>query len=222
MVGYSEQSKGYRLYNPATKKVLISRDVVFIESNDERVISSAKVNRSVPPKASNVRRNKSKTVPITHDLSSDSSDSDSSDNESSDSDSKGSEAGVNSEPEFSEANPIQTTKPTSAPPDDSVVIIEQNAVENGADGGTNSDDSAKIEFSEADLSENSLYTSFLNATDFDVAASETATVSSPNFVPEETPTRQARHALGMYAMMAAAAEDVDEPKTFNQAIQSSE
>ncbi|KAJ0785458.1 putative RNA-directed DNA polymerase [Helianthus annuus] len=31
-VGYSEQSKGYKLYNPLTKKMIISRDVVFDES----------------------------------------------------------------------------------------------------------------------------------------------------------------------------------------------
>ena len=30
-LGYSEESKGYRLYNPTTKKVIISRDVVFEE-----------------------------------------------------------------------------------------------------------------------------------------------------------------------------------------------
>ncbi|MCO5604434.1 hypothetical protein L7F22_058600 [Adiantum nelumboides] len=30
-LGYSEESKGYRLYNPTTKKIVISRDVVFAE-----------------------------------------------------------------------------------------------------------------------------------------------------------------------------------------------
>ena len=30
-VGYSEESKAYRLYNPITKKYVISRDVVFKE-----------------------------------------------------------------------------------------------------------------------------------------------------------------------------------------------
>ena len=30
-IGYCEDSKGYRLYNPSTKKFLISRDVQFIE-----------------------------------------------------------------------------------------------------------------------------------------------------------------------------------------------
>ena len=30
-LGYSEESKGYRLYSPTTKKVIISRDVVFEE-----------------------------------------------------------------------------------------------------------------------------------------------------------------------------------------------
>ena len=30
-VGYSDESKAYKLYNPLTKKVIISRDVHFIE-----------------------------------------------------------------------------------------------------------------------------------------------------------------------------------------------
>lgn len=31
MVGYSSESKAYRLFNPRTKKIVISRDVVFLE-----------------------------------------------------------------------------------------------------------------------------------------------------------------------------------------------
>lgn len=40
-LGYSDESKAYRLYNTATKKIIISRDVVFIENrpNPEQVIS---------------------------------------------------------------------------------------------------------------------------------------------------------------------------------------
>ena len=30
-VGYSDESKAYKLYNPSTKKVIINRDVHFIE-----------------------------------------------------------------------------------------------------------------------------------------------------------------------------------------------
>ena len=30
-IGYSEESKAYRLYNPSTKKFMISRDVHFIK-----------------------------------------------------------------------------------------------------------------------------------------------------------------------------------------------
>ena len=30
-LGYSEEAKGYRLYNPATKKISVSRDVVLSE-----------------------------------------------------------------------------------------------------------------------------------------------------------------------------------------------
>ena len=31
LIGYSEQSKAYKLYNPVTKKTIIRRDVVFKE-----------------------------------------------------------------------------------------------------------------------------------------------------------------------------------------------
>src|SRR5208337_2236618 len=34
-VGYCSRTKGYRLYNPSTKRVFISRDVIFDESNDQ-------------------------------------------------------------------------------------------------------------------------------------------------------------------------------------------
>ena len=30
-IGYSEESKAYKLYNPSTKKFIMSRDVHFIE-----------------------------------------------------------------------------------------------------------------------------------------------------------------------------------------------
>jgi len=33
MVGYSETSKAYRLFDPETRKILLSRDVHFIERN---------------------------------------------------------------------------------------------------------------------------------------------------------------------------------------------
>ncbi len=41
-VGYSEQSKAYRLYNPITEKFIISRDVKFQEDRawDDKVTSS--------------------------------------------------------------------------------------------------------------------------------------------------------------------------------------
>ena len=32
LLGFSEESKGYRLYNPATKKIVVSKDVVFEEN----------------------------------------------------------------------------------------------------------------------------------------------------------------------------------------------
>lgn len=32
MLGFSDESKGYRLYNPATKKIIVSKDVVFEET----------------------------------------------------------------------------------------------------------------------------------------------------------------------------------------------
>jgi len=33
-IGYSNESKGYRLYNPETKKMIISRDVIFDEASE--------------------------------------------------------------------------------------------------------------------------------------------------------------------------------------------
>ena len=33
-IGYCEESKGYRLYNPETKKLMISRDVLFDEKEE--------------------------------------------------------------------------------------------------------------------------------------------------------------------------------------------
>jgi len=31
LLGVNEESKGYRLYDPATKKIIISRDIIFEE-----------------------------------------------------------------------------------------------------------------------------------------------------------------------------------------------
>jgi hypothetical protein len=50
-LGVSEESKAYRLYNPVTKKIIISRDVVFIENekwswNKEKQIASSRVENS--------------------------------------------------------------------------------------------------------------------------------------------------------------------------------
>lgn len=41
MIGYSEESKAYRLFDPKTKKVIISRDVIFIEHRGNEVINSS-------------------------------------------------------------------------------------------------------------------------------------------------------------------------------------
>ncbi|KAJ8714429.1 hypothetical protein PYW07_002654 [Mythimna separata] len=35
LLGYPENTKGYRLYNPETKKILISRDVIIIEQESK-------------------------------------------------------------------------------------------------------------------------------------------------------------------------------------------
>ena len=32
-IGYSNESKGYRLYNPETHKLIVRRDVIFDESS---------------------------------------------------------------------------------------------------------------------------------------------------------------------------------------------
>lgn len=43
MVGYSNESKAYRLYNPKTRKIIISRDATFFE-NEKEVIEIDKSN----------------------------------------------------------------------------------------------------------------------------------------------------------------------------------
>ena len=41
-VGYSAESKGYRLYHPQTKRILVSRDVVFMECAVQPLLSCTK------------------------------------------------------------------------------------------------------------------------------------------------------------------------------------
>ena len=41
-VGYSAESKGYRLYHPQTKRILVSRDVVFVEDAVQPLVSCTK------------------------------------------------------------------------------------------------------------------------------------------------------------------------------------
>ena len=38
-VGYSSESKGYRVYHPQTKRILVSRDVVFVEDAVQPLLS---------------------------------------------------------------------------------------------------------------------------------------------------------------------------------------
>ena len=38
-VGYSSESKGYRLYHPQSKRILVSRDVVFVEDAIQPLLS---------------------------------------------------------------------------------------------------------------------------------------------------------------------------------------
>ena len=38
-VGYSTESKGYRLYHPQTKRILVSWDVVFVEDSVQPLLS---------------------------------------------------------------------------------------------------------------------------------------------------------------------------------------
>lgn len=49
-VGYSEQSKAYKLDNPITKKLIISRDVEFVEEEawDDSIDKTTTVAASVP------------------------------------------------------------------------------------------------------------------------------------------------------------------------------
>jgi len=43
IIGYNEESKAYRLYNPSTKKYIISKDVEFKEEE----ASDVRINKSV-------------------------------------------------------------------------------------------------------------------------------------------------------------------------------
>ena len=41
-VGYSSESTGYKLYHPQTKRILVSRDVVFVEDAVQPLLSCTK------------------------------------------------------------------------------------------------------------------------------------------------------------------------------------
>ena len=41
-VGYNAKSKGYRLYYPQTKRILVSQDVVFVEDVVQPLLSCTK------------------------------------------------------------------------------------------------------------------------------------------------------------------------------------
>lgn len=49
-VGYSEQSKSYKLYNPISKKVIVSRDVKFKEEEawDGNIDKSITIGAAIP------------------------------------------------------------------------------------------------------------------------------------------------------------------------------
>ena len=42
MVGYSHESKAYRLHNPRTRETIISRDIIFLENEKSKNITVAK------------------------------------------------------------------------------------------------------------------------------------------------------------------------------------
>lgn len=221
-IGYSEQSKAYRLFNPTTRKVLVSRDVTFIEAevNPPKI----KTNRSaLSPKAPKTR----KQCHRDSNGASSSSDSDS-ENESDD---ESSEESLNSVR-------LESTTASSSASTPINPSVSETRLENDAGGeqsistntigeiNGNRNESTRAEFSEAMDSENSSYASFLE-TDFEVAASELAVIPRP--IPDGNgnssttkPMEDARNAFGLYAMLAAATEDALEPKTYQQARTGSE
>lgn len=211
MMGYCEHSKAYRLFNSATKKVIVGRDVVFIEPNANEVNVFTNKTNELSSKDSN--DNGSRHINTNNGASNcDSDDNDSDDYDSDDNDSE-------SDADFSEAiidnNHILANVAPNTDVDENDTT---NAIE--IDDNTNANAvSSYIDLSEASDGDNSMYSSFTE-TDFDVAASEVFIVQTPFNNPIES--AGARNALGLYAMLAAATNDVCEPKTYDQAIRCEE
>ena len=63
LVGYSEEQKGYRCYNPLTKKIVVSQDVIFDELGSWY---SPKQNAEIDEDNENEDRDKSKNVRDNH------------------------------------------------------------------------------------------------------------------------------------------------------------
>lgn len=214
---FREQSKAYRLFNKAKKKLIVSRDVVFIEQkvSDNNIVTNKSV---LSPKVNAMKqRNRSQqnnkaTISRSENNDDDSDSEDETDDKSNDDDSNNVDIDID----------LTVTQDMNSTSNDSVLICEQSTIDAINATGDNANDTSHDEFSEANGNFGNVNSSCLslNETDFEVAASEMATIDEKPF--DDDRKENNREALGLYAMLASATIDGNEPKTFQQAMNCSD
>lgn len=213
-VGYCDSSKAYKLYNPKTRKFVVSRDVTFFERrNDEVIKQNVITNHSVfSPKKHNSFENR-----IEHSSSEDDSDDDSSDDDDGPS-SQASEGESDSESnEVSEGTTNVTLQELDRTQcEDQMNTNEPDLHQQNAD---NPDAEPDVEFSEGNgdasiVLENSQYDSFRDE-DYEVAASEFSCIQ----ISEDEDDRETNVRAYCVGLLAAIT-DSSEPTTVREALNS--